>query len=33
MRGYDVFRIRAGKILRLEIVITEMPPPPKGVQR
>jgi hypothetical protein len=31
MRGYDVFRIRAGKILRLEIVVTEMPPPPKGV--
>jgi len=32
MRGYDVFRIRAGKIQRLEIVVTEMPPPPPGGQ-
>jgi ketosteroid isomerase-like protein len=26
MRGYDLFTIRAGKIARLEIFITEMPP-------
>src|SRR5262249_35903565 len=26
MRGYDLFTIRAGKIARLEICITEMPP-------
>jgi hypothetical protein len=30
MRGFDLFRIHAGKILRLEIVVTEMPPPPEG---
>jgi len=28
MRGYDLFRIRAGKITRLEIVVSEMPAPP-----
>jgi ketosteroid isomerase-like protein len=28
MRGFDLLRIRAGKIMRLEIVVTEMPPPP-----
>ncbi len=26
MRGYDLFAIKDGKIARLEIVITEMPP-------
>ena len=30
MRGFDLFRIRAGKIVRLEIVVTEMPPPPES---
>jgi ketosteroid isomerase-like protein len=30
MRGFDLFRIRAGKIVRLEIVVTEMPPRPAG---
>jgi len=29
MRGFDLFRIRAGKIMRLEIVVTQMPPPPQ----
>ena len=28
MRGFDLLRIRAGKILRMEIVVTEMPPAP-----
>src|SRR5262249_47403827 len=26
LRGYDLFTIRSGKINRLEIVVTEMPP-------
>ena len=30
MRGFDLLRIRAGKIMRLEIVVTEMPPVPPG---
>jgi SnoaL-like domain len=30
MRGFDLFRIRAGKIMRLEIVVTEMPSSPGG---
>jgi hypothetical protein len=28
MRGLDLFKIRAGKIMRLEIIVTEMPPVP-----
>ncbi len=31
MRGHDLFTIQAGKITRLEFVVTEMPPmPPHG---
>lgn len=30
MRGYDLFTIQAGRIQRLEIVVTDMPPMPEG---
>jgi hypothetical protein len=33
MRGFDLFQIRAGRITRLEIVVTEMPPPSQGRPR
>ena len=26
MRGYDLFRIRDGKIARLDVIVTDMPP-------